>query len=515
MATGVGGDIIGEVSRILSRLGDGQIYVTPDHKHITSLHHSMRKIDMSKQNKIAQQSSSSRKRLTRLEQIDWDAAGIDIGSKSHFVAVPSDRDDVHVREFGCFTQDLYTLADWLKQCKIKTVAMESTGVYWIPLFTILEERGFEVRLVNARHVKNVSGRKTDVLDCQWLQELHAYGLLEGSFRPEEQVCQLRSYMRQRARLIECASSHILHMQKALSQMNLLLHNVISDIAGKTGMLILEAIVAGQRDPQQLANYRDPRCRSSKETIEKSLTGHYRPEHVFELSQALELYKIYQEKIVCCDEAIEAILRRWNPLVSPTLKALGKDKSKRSNEKIRKSKRSKNELRFEVKPYLEQMTGVDLTRIPGIDSHTALKVIAEIGFDMNRFENAKHFASWLGLCPGSKISGGKRLSSRSKPCANRAATALRMAASTLYRSPTALGAFLRRMKTRLGPAKAITATAHKLAKLIYNLLKYGSDYVEIGQEYYEKEYQNRVIKNLRKRAEILGFELIKKQPILLT
>lgn len=438
-----------------------------------------------------------------LKHINTMAAGIDIGSKSHFVAVPEGCADICVREFQSFTNDLHELANWLESCGITTVAMESTGVYWIPLFELLESRGFEVLLTDARHVKNVSGRKTDVIDCQWLQQLHTYGLLSGAFRPSEQVCALRAYMRQRNMLIQQMSSHIQHMQKALSQMNIQLHNVISDITGETGMMIIRAIVNGERDPKLLATYRNYRCKSPLVIIEKSLTGNYRDEHVFALSQALELFDIYQNKITACDEQIEKKLSMFEDA-----KIDKKGKSAVDNATNKKSvKKSKNAPSFNLSSHLIRMVGVDLTTIPGLEAYSVLKIISEIGLDLNRWKSSKQFASWLGLCPGNKVSGGKRLSGKSKRTGNYAASALRMAASTLHHSQSALGAFFRRLKARIGAPKATTATAHKLAIIIFNMIRNKMEFVETGADYYEKQYRDRLIKNLNNRAKMLGFELI--------
>lgn len=431
-----------------------------------------------------------------LQHINVSAAGIDVGGRSHFVAVPEGSCEQGVREFTSFTDDLHRMADWLLECGVTTVAMESTGIYWIPVFEILESRGLEVRLVNARHVKNVPGRKSDVLDCQWLQQLHSYGLLAGAFRPEEQVCALRAYVRQRMNLVRYASSHIQHMQKALSQMNLQLANVVADISGVTGMRIIRAIVGGERDPMALAHLRDPRCKSPASTIARSLHGHYRPEHLFSLKQAVELYEFYQTQIAECDREILAQLAGFDA-----------------------SDDSGNGPPTSVDEALQRMSGVDLTDIDGIDTTSALKIIAEVGTDMSRWKSAKHFASWLGLCPGTKISGGKRLSAKSKPVANRAAAALRMSAVSLLRSKSALGAYLRRQRSRLGAPKAITATAHKMARLVYSMLKHGSAYVDLGQSYYEERYRDRTIKSLKRKAQSFGYLLVKEaetqpQPLLL-
>ena len=419
-----------------------------------------------------------------LQHINLHAAGIDIGSRSHFVAVPEGSSEQTVREFASFTDDLQAMADWLIACGVTTVAMESTGIYWIPVFEILESKGLEVKLVNARHVKNVPGRKSDVLDCQWLQRLHTYGLLEGAFRPPEQICTLRGYVRQRMNLVRYAASHIQHMQKALAQMNLQLTNVVSTITGKTGMRIIKAILGGERDPQVLAGLRDQRCKNSEETIARSLHGNYRPEHLFSLKQAVDLYIFYQGQIAECDQEILSQLATFDA-----------------------GSGSGNGPPASLDQALQQMTGVDLTAIDGIDTNSGLRIIAEIGLDMSRWKSARHFASWLGLCPGTKVSGGKILSSRSKQVANRAAATLRMAAFTLFRSKSALGAYLRRQRSRLGAPKAITATAHKMARLVYAMLKHGTAYVDAGQDYYEERYRSRVVQNLKRKAQEFGYQLV--------
>jgi transposase len=440
-----------------------------------------------------------RDELTGLPPLNLNAAGIDVGERAHYVAIPAGRAAVNVRQFGSFTNDLYRLAEWLSECGIETVVMEATGVYWIPLFEILEARGLEVRLVNARHVKNVSGRKSDVLDCQWLQQLHTYGLLQGAFRPVEEICVLRAYLRQRGMLVKSAAAHIQHLQKALQQMNLLLHTVVSDITGVTGMKIMRAILAGERNPQVLAASRDQRCKQSAAVIAESLVGNYREEHLFALRQALELYEVYQAQIAACDREIERQLASFAPVVEgePPAPKRGANAAKESERALR--------------THLYQMTGVDLTQLDGIQATTAVVLIAEIGCDMSRWPSAKHFASWLGLCPGTKVSGGKVLASRTKRVANRAATALRLAASSLYRSRSALGAYFRRLKARLGAPQAITAVAHKLARLVYSLLKHGTEYVDAGQDYYEQQYKARVMKNLKQRAKQLGYELVPTAP----
>ena len=445
--------------------------------------------------------SNQRKQIKRnrirshLEQVNLFAAGIDIGSASHYVAVPEELDNEPVRTFGCFTGDLNRMADWLVEIGIQTIAMESTGVYWIPVFEILEERGLVVLLVNARHIKNVPGRKTDVLDCQWIQQLHTYGLLEGAFRPPEETVALRAYMRQRESLVLRAADHVRHMQKAMRQMNLLLENVVSDINGLTGMKIIRAILAGERDPVVLAQFRDSRCKQDEKTIAASLEGHYREEHLFTLKQSVELYDMYQKQIANCDVAIQAQLDRMESKTS---------KDDLPPTKKRKTKGSPN---FDVRSELYRMTGVDLTQIDGLNENSVLKILAETGVDISPWPTEKHFSSWLGLCPGNKITGGKVLNGKTKPSANRAAAAFRLAAYGLVNSKSALGAYCRRQRARLGPPKAITATAHKLARIFYSMLKNGSEYVDKGQDYYEKQYRDRVTKNLKKRAASLGFDLV--------
>lgn len=432
-----------------------------------------------------------------LQQLNINAAGIDIGSESHFVAVPEGRDTESVREFTSFTCDLKNISLWLKKCGVETVAMESTGVYWIPLYDFLDKEGFEVLLVDARHVKNVSGRKSDVLDCQWIQQLHTYGLLSGAFRPPEHICALRTLIRHRDKLVKYASSHTLHMQKALNLMNIRLHNVISDITGSTGMKIIRAIVGGETSPKVLAQYRHGRCKCSIEDIEKSLEGSYRNEHIFALKQSIELYDYYHAQIAKCDKEIENTLTSFE------------EKCSDAKPEPEKKARAKNEPNFNVASMLLCKSGVDLTKIPGISSSTALIILSEIGFSVDSWNSEKHFSSWLGVCPGTKISGGKPLTTKTKLCANKVAAALRLAATNLWRSQTAIGAFYRRMIAKLGKPGAVTATAHKLARLVYAMLKNGTEYVETGVHEYEKAYQKRVLKSLEKRARSLGFELVTK------
>lgn len=434
-----------------------------------------------------------------LKQVNLNAAGIDVGATVHFVCVPEGRDPQPVRSFGAFTADLEAIADWLTQCGVTTVAMEATGVYWIPLFELLERRGFEVKLVEPSRLKHVPGRKSDVLDCQWIQQLHTFGLLGGSFRPDDSICVLRSFVRQRQMLVRSLSRCVLHMQKALTQMNLKLQHVLSDITGVTGMAILNAILAGERDPQQLAKLRDGRCSHDEATIALALQGNWREDHLFELKQAMDTYRFYQGKLVEVDEKIQAHLKTFE------------DKSQgKALERPTGAKRHRvSDLTFDARTHLYTITGMDLTEVDGLEANTVLTVISEIGLDMSRWPTEKHFTSWLTLCPGVNKTGGRSesRSGRTRASSNRAAAALRMAASTLLRADCALGAYARRMRARLGAPKAITATARRLAIIIYNMLKYGKAYVDRGAEYYQEQYRATMIKNLKRRAKQLGFEVV--------
>jgi len=437
---------------------------------------------------------------TSLAPIHPNAAAVDIHDGSHFVAVPPGRDSegLDVREFPAFTADLRRIVNWLRECKVEQVAMESTGVYWIPLFELLDAEGFEVCLVDPRQAKNLPGRKTDVADARWYQQLHTYGLLRAAFRPGNEVCVLRSYMRQRAMLISSAAEHAQHMQKALTQMNVKLTRVISDILGVTGLRIIRAILNGERNPRKLAKLRDEHCHHSTREIALALEGNYRAEHLFALRQAVDLYDFYQLKLQECDQQIEAQLKKFED------QSAGQTLPPRPGNK----KPGGNSPEFDLRGRLYSMAGVDLTSIDGVDALTAAKVLAETGIDMSRFASEKDFCAWLGLCPGSHISGGKRFSGRIRPCKNKAATALRMAAQSLYQSKTALGAFLRRMKQRLGPKGGITATAHKLARIIYSMLKHKlPSYKDLGADYYENKYKIRVLNNLKRRVKELGFALV--------
>jgi transposase len=441
--------------------------------------------------------SSTDDQLMNLEVLHPNAAGIDIGNAAHYVAVPPDRDTEPVRRFACFTQDVRAIADWLKQCGIVTVAMQSTGVYWLPVYEVLVERGFEVFLVNARHTKNLPGRKSDVQECQWLMKLHTYGLLNNSFRPTEEICVLRTYWRQRDEHVKAASAVIQRMQKVLTEMNVQIANVISDISGVTGMAILDAILKGERDRYQLADLANPRIQASKEEIARSLEGNWRPELLFVLRQQRDLYHEYQKRIGECDEVIQLHLRTLEDKAQPGNKPENPKRGKRAGG---------NAPRFDLRGELYRITGVDLTRIDGIHVMIAQTILSEVGLDMSRWPTEAHFASWLGLCPDNKITGGKVYHRGSRHVENRAATALRMAATSLWRSKSYLGAKFKRLRTKLGAPKAITAMAHHLARLVYRMLKYGQEYIDKGMEYYQQRYQNQQIKWLEKKAKDLGLTI---------
>jgi transposase len=436
------------------------------------------------------------------------AAGIDVHASTHFVAVPPasmPADAVnpdpnlppHVRKFGACTADLELLADWLQACGVVTVAMESTGVYWIALFELLERRGLQVFLVDPRQTRHAPGRpKTDVLDCQWIQRLHSYGLLTASFRPADEVVMLRSYVRQRAMLIGYAGQHVQHIQKALEEMNIKLTEVVSDILGATGLAILQAILGGERNARKLAKLRQAQCKRTEAEIARALQGNWRDDHLFSLGQALELYEFYHGKLLECDGRIEAYLRKFED------RSAGKKLDARTRQRGRRA----NEATYDVRGLLHQMAGVDLTVVEGIDESTALTVLSEIGYDVSRFPTVKRFISWLGLCPQHRGSAGKIRSRRTRRGVGRAARALRMAAQGCHRAHHALGAFYRRIQARAGGGKAVVATARKIAERVYRLLRYGTDYVRQEQAAYEASFRERTLKSLERKASQLGFRL---------
>lgn len=444
-----------------------------------------------------------------MERIQPDAAGIDIHLEEHWVAVPPGRDESSVRKFGTFTEDLEAIADWLARCGVTTVAMESTSVYWIPLYEVLERHGFEVCLVNARATKNVSGRKSDLLDCQWIQQLHTYGLLQPSFRPPADMVTLRTYVRQRDNLLRYRAMHIQQMQKALELMNVKLTSVISDITGLTGMRIIRAILEGERDPHTLAQFRDSRCKKSIQEIARALTGNYQPEHLFLLRQSVELYDCYTHQLAACDAEIQAQYAVFEPQVDILEQPLP------TSAPGAKHRRQANHPVYDLRTRLYAISGVDLTEVPGLDVLLVQDILSEIGLDMNQWPTEKHFTSWLALSPNHKITGGKVKSRKSQETQNRANLAFRLAARSVARSQSALGAFYRRLRTKHGAPKAITATARKIAVIVYHMLKNHEPYHDPGASYYEERYRERKLRNLIRQAKQFGLRLEPVSPSVVT
>lgn len=438
-----------------------------------------------------------------LDVVHPQAAGIDVGNSEHYVAIAADKASEPVQRFNCFTSDLRRLAQFLKGHGIRSVAMQSTGVYWIPLYDVLEEEGFEVFLVNARDTKNLPGRKTDVQESQWLLKLHTYGLLRNSFRPTSDIRTLRAYWRQRAEHVQAASECVNRMQKCLTQMNLQLANVISNIMGQTGQRILRAILAGERNPEILADMRDCRIHATQKEIIASLTGNWRPELLFCLKQEIDRYDFCQRQIAECDEHIQRHLETLTSRPQSTTEG-----DRQPPLVPMKKKRAKgNSPTFPLDKELVRIAGVDFTRIDGINVMTAQTIISEVGLDMTRWPSESHFASWLGLCPNNAVSGGRVLRRDTRRIVNRAATAFRIAASTLRLSDSYLGAQFRRFRSKLGAPKAITAMAHKLAVLFYRMLRFGQEYVDRGVKTYEERYRQQQLSLLNKRAAQLGFSVI--------
>jgi transposase len=449
-----------------------------------------------------------------LEVMHPNAAGIDVGNSAHYVAVRPDRDPESVRRFDCFTADLHRLADWLQQCGVTTVALQSTGVYWIPVYEILEARGLEVYLVNARHTKNLPGRKSDVQESQWLLKLHTYGLLRNSFHPPAEIRVVRTYWRQRGDHVHAVSTCIQRMQKVLTQMNIQLANVISDLSGWTGQRIVRAILAGERDPETLAALSHPGIHATRQTIARSLEGTWQPDLLFVLQQEVAMYDAYLQRIAECDAELERHLKSVADKGADTVPAgepspTTPPERRRSGPK-RRRKAGSHAPQFDLGGELHRISGVDLTRIDGIDVGVAQTVISEVGVDMTRWKTEAHFASWLGLCPDNRITGGKVLRRGTRRVINRAATALRLASTTLLRSQSYLGAQYRRFRSKLGAPKAITAMAHKLALLIYRMLRWGHEYVDKGMQFYEERHRQQQVQLLKKRAAKLGFQLVEPQ-----
>ena len=466
------------------------------------------------------------KEFQNLKYLDQKCAGIDIGADSIFVSVLNSSAKQEVREYPVFTRDLQNMADWLEETGVESIAMEFTGVYWIPIFEILEVRGFEVLLVNAFHLKCVPGRKTDVKDCQWIHRLHSNGLLQGSFRPIDEYIRLRGIVRQRSELYKEGARQIQHMHKALTQMNIQLRIAISDITGKTGLAIITAIIQGERDPKKLASFRDFRCKKGLQEMVKALEGNWREEQIFILRQSYEAYEFFHKQIDECEQKIKEIVESLPvPEIMPEVKSEGKKiipsfnqfTQKKEKIPIKPKRKKKKKCSYERSPYffsveqsIQKLCGVDVTEIPGIEGNIAMTLLSETGTDMSKWKNKKYFSSWLSLCPGNKISGGKILNSRTRPSDNRAAQAFRMAANAVRETDTAIGAYYRRMRSKFGPAKAITATAHKLAIIYYTMLKFKTSYKELGADNYERQYREKIINNLQKKAKTMGFQMIPLQ-----
>jgi transposase len=439
-----------------------------------------------------------------MRHVNRHAAGVDIGAHEIMACIPDGDDQQLVRAFGTYTADLDTLADWFVDHDIQTVAMESTGVYWIPLFETLESRGVQCCLISAQAIKHVPGRQSDVLDCQWIQTLHSYGLLKASFRPEADLVALRTLLRHRAQLIQHRAPHVLPMQKALLQMNIQLSQALSDVTGATGQRLLRALVAGERDPHTLAALRNYRCKKDSDEIARALTGTWREEHLFVLKQALALFDFYTVQLNACDAQIERLFS----VITPRCESIPTEPfpAPLTMPPRKSHSHSKNAPASNTRAHLLRITGVDLVAVPGISTSIAQTILAEIGTDMSKWPDEKHFCAWLGLAPKNEISGGKVLKSRTMKTRNRAAQAFRMAAQSVLRADCALGAFYRRLQGRLGPAQALVATAHKIARTVYHMRKEHVPYQDIGAAEYNKRFRERELKYLQKKAAKLGYTL---------
>ena len=444
-------------------------------------------------------------RSAQPEHVHPNAAGLDVGATEIYAAVRAECAEQPIQRFPTFTRDLHALADWLSACQVDTVAMESTGVYWIPVHQILEARGFEVVLVNARHVRSVPGRKTDVEDCEWLRCLHSVGFLRGSFRPADEVCAVRALLRHHDSLVKTAARSVQHMQKAFDQMNVHLHHAISDLTGHTGLAITDAILAGERDPARLAELAHPRIKASRATMIKALEGDWRSEHLFTLRHARQTYAHYQQLINECDQEIETRIRAFEQTHQPPAATSSQHPPKSAETPPEPPQPTAQP--FSLQAHLTRLFGTDLTLIPGIGVATAQLLFSELGPDLSRFPNPSQFASWLNLCPQSKITGGKVISSHTGPGVNRAAQALRMATQSLYRSHSALGEFFRRKRARFGTPQAITDTAHKMARIIYHLVTRHMLYDDSVLSRQQHQHRKRHERRLRNQARALGFQLV--------
>jgi transposase len=457
--------------------------------------------------KVATSKRASQRKEVEHAMFQPNAAGIDIGAREIYVAVPADRDDHPVRKCETFTGDLHQMAEWLVCCGITTAAMESTGVYWVPVYDVLEQHGIQPCLVNPRNMKNVPGKRTDFHECQWIQHLHSMGLLHSAFRPDGEVCAVRSLMRHRNDLVQMASQHVQYMQKSLTQMNVQFQHVISDITGTTGLAVLDAIVAGERDPGKLARLRDPRIKASEETVRKSLEGNWRAEHILALKQRLALYRSYRDQINDCDKEIEKLVAAFEPKVDPEQKPLPED----CKQKQRRRQKKTGSPDFDMRTEAYKLFGVDLTQVPGLMT-LVFMLFSEIGRDMSRWPTAAHFVSWLGLCPDNDISGGKVLWRGARRTRSRAGTLFRLAAHSLHRNQTPMGDYLRRMKAKLGPAAATTATAHKIAIIFYTMVNKQVEYDASLWAQRDAMREKRLEARLHKQAAQRGYKLVPLQPV---
>ena len=477
--------------------------------------------------RLARGNRKSRKQLQRrlyadqpgLDVVHPNAGGIDIGNESHFVAVPPGRDATPVQEFGCWTAELVRMAEWLKSCKIDTVAMQSTGVYWFAVYDVLERHGLEVFLVNAAHTRNLPGRKSDVQESQWLMKLHTYGLLRNSFRPPEQIRRLRAVWRLRDQHVKDAGRHIQHMQKALTTMNVQLANAISDVTGKTGQAIVRAILTGERDPHKLAEFRDPHVRATRAQIECSLEGNWQEESLFELQQAVDSYDFTQKQIAECDVRLQQYLRALPSRPVPSsgtagdrpVEAAGSEgetgKKTASRAGRKKARHTRNAPHFDLASELTRIYGVEITRVDGLDVMTVQTALAELGTDFRAWPSEQHFSSWLTLSPKREISGGKLIQHTHEGSRNRVAMALRIAATTLLRSNSYLGARYRHLRTRLGAPKAIKAMARHLACLLYRMVTMGQAFVDFGAQAFEQKREQREMAALERKAAHCGYRLV--------
>lgn len=443
------------------------------------------------------------KKEKSLEIQNPNSAGIDIGSSEHYVAVPEHKDSNPIRRFGANTKDLEELTNWLLSIDITTVAMESTGIYWIPLYDMLESKGIDVCLVNARHIKNVSGRKTDVADCEWLRKLHTYGLLSSSFIPNELTRQLRSYVRLRETIEATKARDLTQIDTLLHSMNIKLPKIINGLDGVTSMNIIRAIASGVSSAEELVKYWNPLMKASREEALEALKGNYKEENIFRLSIALSSYDFHKSQMVECEKKVEEVLIRMSAISKEKIEILTETRDKK------KRKARKNEYTIDLKSYLNQICKVDLTQIDGFDVNTIISIISETGTNLSKFKSSKHFVSWLRLCPNAKISGGKVIGYKKNTTSNRCSNALRLAARSLHSSKSYLGEYYRRIAYKKGSSVAIKATSRKLAIIFYSMLTQQKDYVKVNINEMNKKNESKIYKNLQNKAKLLGYKLVKE------